>query len=249
MDLWDVATYKIKPLFLQIPGVAKVEILGGRVPEYHVVVDPLRLQAAHLGLADVSDALTRNNLVAAAGMIVENYHLYLTTVDGRVHSPADIGDVVVAVNQGHPVRISDVARVAKGPEPAYTIVTAQGREAVLFNIESQPDSSVLAIAATLKSQLAELRHELPPDMQLAFFYDQSQFVRESVSSVWDAIVFGLVLSVFILFFFLKNWGSVLTAIVTIPVTVLITLVAMKLVNMSFNMMTLGGIAAADRPGD
>jgi len=244
MDLWDAATYKIKPLFLQIPGVAKVEILGGRVPEYHVVVDPLKLQAAHLGLADVSDALTRNNLVAAAGMIVENYHLYLTTVDGRVHSPADIGNVVVVVSQGHPVRINDVARVAMGPEPAYTIVTAQGREAVLFNIESQPESSVLAIAAALKSQLAELRHQLPPDMQLAFFYDQSQFVRDSVRSVWDAIIFGLVLSVLILFFFLKNWGSVLTAIVTIPITVLITLVAMNAVHMSFNMMTLGGIAAA-----
>jgi len=244
MDLWDTATYKIKPLFLRIPGVAKVEILGGRVPEYHVVADPLKLQAAHLGLTDVSDALTKNNLVAAAGMIVENYHLYLTTVDGRVRSPADIGDVVIAVADGHPVRISDVARVERGPEPAYTIVTAQGRQAVLFNIESQPDSSVLAIASALKAQLAELRHELPPDMQLAFFYDQSEFVRDSVNSVWDAIIFGLILSVLILFAFLKNWGSVLTAIVTIPITVLITLVAMNAFHMSFNMMTLGGIAAA-----
>ena len=244
MDLWDTATYKIKPLFLQIPGVAKVEILGGRVPEYHVVVDPLKLQASHLGLTDVSDALSRNNLVAAAGMIVENYHLYLTTVDGRVHSPLDIGDVVVAVAEGHPVRISDVARVEKGPEPAFTVVTAQGRQALLFNIESQPDSSVLAIAKALKGQLEELRHELPADMQLAFFYDQSQFVRDSVNSVWDAIIFGLILSVLILFFFLKNWGSVLTAIVTIPITVLLTLVAIHAFHMSFNMMTLGGIAAA-----
>ncbi len=89
--------------------MAKVEILGGHEPEYHVVVDPLKLQAAHLGLPDVSDALTQNNLVAAAGMIVENYHLYLTTVDGRVHSPADIGNVVIAVNGGHPIRIRDVA--------------------------------------------------------------------------------------------------------------------------------------------
>ena len=81
-------------------------------------------------------------------------------------------------------------------------------------------------------------------MHLAFFYDQSQFVRDSVGSVWDAIIFGLILSVFILYFFLKNWGSVWTAIVTIPITVLITFVAMKLANMSFNMMTLGGIAAS-----
>jgi CzcA family heavy metal efflux pump len=244
MDLWDTATYKIKPLFLQIPGVAKVEILGGYEPEYHVVVDPLELQAAHLGLQDVSDALTKNNLIASAGLIVENYHLYLTTVDGRVHSPADIGNVVVAVRGDHPIRIQDVAKVERGPAPAYTIVTAQGRQAVLFNIESQPDASVLQIAATLKNDLAQLHQELPPDMHLAFFYDQSQFVRDSVGSVWDAIIFGLILSVFILYFFLRNWGSVWTAIVTIPISVLITFVVIKLAGMSFDMMTLGGIAAS-----
>src|SRR6185312_9441661 len=104
------ATYTIKPLFLQIPGVAKVEILGGHAPEYHVVVDPLKLQAARLSLQDVRDALTKNNLVAAAGMIAENYHLYLTTVDGRVQSAEDIANVVATVNGGHPVRIRDVAR-------------------------------------------------------------------------------------------------------------------------------------------
>jgi CzcA family heavy metal efflux pump len=244
MDLWDTANYKIKPLFLQISGVANVDILGGHVPEYHVVVDPLKLQAAQLGLQDVSDALTKNNLVASAGMIVENYHLYLTTVDGRVHSPEDIGNVVIAVHGGHPVQIKDVARVERGPEPAYTIVTAQGRQAVLFNIESQPDASVLEIASALKKQMAQLHHELPPDMHLTFFYDQSQFVQDSVGSVWDAIIFGLILSVFILYFFLKNWGSVWTAIVTIPISVLITFVIMKVAGMSFNMMTLGGIAAS-----
>ncbi len=244
MDLWDTATYKIKPLFLQIPGVAAVEILGGNAPEFHVVVDPLKLRAAHLGLPDVSNALKENNLVAAAGMITENYHLYLTTVDGRVHSAADIGNVVITVPNGHPVRIRDVASVVRGPEPVFQSITAQGRQAVLFNIESQPGSSILAIAAQLKAQIKSLQQELPPDMHLAFFYDQSQFVRDSVGSVRDAILFGLVLSVIILFFFLKNWGSVWTAIVTIPISVLVTVVIMKIAGMSFDMMTLGGIAAS-----
>ena len=244
MSLWEKGNYDLKPLFLQIPGVAKVEITGGHVPEYHVIVDPVKLQAAHLGLQDVSDALTKNNLVAPAGMMEENYHLYLTMVDGRVHSPADIGNVVIAVNGGHPVQIQDVARVVRGPEPAYTVVTAQGRNAVLLNIQSQPGGSTLDIATALKAQMKKLKTEMPPDMHLAFFYDQSLFVSDSVGSVWDAINFGLILSVFILYFFLKNWGSVWTAIVTIPISVLITFVAMKLAGMSFNMMTLGGIAAA-----
>ncbi len=243
MDLWETAYYELKPLFLQIPGVAKVEILGGHVPEYHVIVNPLKLQAAGLGLPDVSDALTKNNLVAPAGMIEENYHLYLTTVDGRVHSPDDIGHVVIAVRDSHPICIRDVARVERGPAPAFTDITAQGQKAVLLNIQSQPDGSTLDIATALKAKMQQLRQELPLDMHLSFYYDQSQFVRDSVGSVWNAILFGLILSVFILYFFLKNWGSVWTAIVTIPITVLITFVAMKLAHMTFNMMTLGGIAA------
>jgi CzcA family heavy metal efflux pump len=244
MSLWETANYELKPRFLQIRGVAHVEITGGRTPEYHVVVDPLKLQAAGLGLTDVSDALAKNNLFAPAGMMEENYHLYLTTVDGRVHSAADIENLVIAVRGSHPVQVKDVARVGRGPEPVFKAVTAQGRDAVLLNIQSQADGSTLDIANALKKQLQQLRRELPPDMHLAFFYDQSLFVRDSVGSVWDAIIFGLILSVLILYFFLKNWGSVWTAIVTIPITVLITLVAMKLANMSFNMMTLGGIAAS-----
>lgn len=244
MDVWETANYTVKPLFLQIPGVSSVEILGGQPPEYHVIVDPLKLQAANLGLQDVSDALTQNNLIAAAGMLVENYHLYLTTVDGRVRSADDIANVVINGHNNHPVQIKDVATVERGPAPAYMSMTAQGRQAVLFNIESQPDASVLQIAAALKKDLAQLHQQLPPDMHLAFFYDQSQFVRDSVASVWSAIIFGLLLSIIILYCFLKNWGSVWTAIVTIPLCVLITLVVMKLTHMSFNMMTLGGIAAS-----
>ena len=113
MSLWETATYDLKPRFLQIPGVAHVEITGGRAPEFHVIVDPLKLQANGLGLSDVSDALVKNNLFASAGMLEENYHLYLTTVDGRVHSAADIENLVVAVHGSHPVQVKDVARVER----------------------------------------------------------------------------------------------------------------------------------------
>jgi CzcA family heavy metal efflux pump len=236
-SLWETANYELKPRFLQIPGVARVEITGGRKPEYQVVIDPLKLQAAGLGLSDVTDGLTKNNLFAPAGMMEENYHLYLTTVDGRVHSATDIENLAIIFHDGHPVQIKDV-------EPVFQSVTAQGREAVLLNIQSQSDGSTLDIARALKVQIQELRRELPPDMRLAFFYDQSLFVRDAIGSVWDAIIFGLILSWLILYFFLKSWGSVWTAIVTIPITVLVTLLVMKLLGMSFNMMTLGGIAAS-----
>jgi CzcA family heavy metal efflux pump len=242
--LWEIARYTIKPRFLRIPGVGRVDLVGGRTPEYHVIVDPLRLQAAGLSLSDVTESLIKRNLIAPAGMHEENHTLYLTVVDGRVHGPKDIEALIVRVDKGHPIRISDFARVERGPEPVFNVVTADGKQAVLLNIRSQPDGSTLAIASQLKAELQQLKKELPPDLKLAFFYDQSLIVRESVKSVWEAIIFGLFLSVIVLYLFLKDWGMTFVATLVIPATVLITLIAIKAMGLSFNLMTLGGIAAA-----
>ncbi|MFZ2052855.1 MAG: efflux RND transporter permease subunit [Candidatus Aminicenantales bacterium] len=244
IELWETARYNLKLRFLRIPGVARVDLVGGRTPEYHIVVDPLRLGAAGLTLAQVTEALTNDNFVASAGMHEENHTLYLTVVDGRLRSIRDIENFSVTTAGGHPIRVRDFARVERGPEPVFNIVTADGENAVLLNVRSQPDGSTLDIAKALKRQLAELKRELPPDMKLAFFYDQSEIVRASVESVWEAILFGLILSVVILYFFLKNWRTTLVAILVIPVTVLVTLLSMKIAGLTFNLMTLGGIAAA-----
>ncbi len=243
-ELWEIARYNLKLRFLRIPSVARVDLVGGRTPEYHIVTDPLFLNAAHLTLSQIRDALIDNNFVASTGMHEENHTLYLTVVDGRVNSILDIENFVVKTEDGHPFRVKDIAKVVRGPEPVFNIVTADGEDAVLLNIRSQPDGSTLDIAAALKKQIKELRTELPPDLNLAFFYDQSEIVRTSVEGVWEAIIFGLFLSVFVLFAFLKNWGATLVAAIVIPVTVLITLVSMKMTGLTFNLMTLGGIAAA-----
>jgi CzcA family heavy metal efflux pump len=244
MTLWEEARYDLKPRFLRIPGVARVDLVGGRTPEYHVIADPVRLQAAGLGLSEITDALAKNNLFSPAGMHEENYTLYLAVVDGRVHNIEEIENLTVGAVNGRPVQIRDVARVERGPQPVFNVVTSEGVPAVLLNIRSQPDGSTLDIATNLRKELDQLRHDLPPDMKLAFFYDQSQLVRASVGSVWESILFGLILSIVILYLFLKNWTTTLVAIVVIPITVLITLVAMRLAGLSFNLMTLGGIAAA-----
>jgi CzcA family heavy metal efflux pump len=243
-DLWETARYSIKPRFLRIPGVARLDLVGGRTPEFHIIVDPTRLAALHLSLPDVSAAVEKSNLVSSVGMTEENHSLYLTVVDGRVHTLEEIAGLAIAATDGRPVHIRDVAQVKRGEEPAFNKVTADGVNAVLLNIRSQPNGNTLQIADDLKREITQLHHDLPPDMKLAFFYDQSLLVRESVRSVWEAIIFGLLLSVLILYAFLRNWGTVLVATVVIPVTVLVTLLAMWLSSMTFNLMTLGGIAAA-----
>ena len=242
--LWDMARYNLKPRFLRIPGVASVNLVGGRAPEFHVIVDPTRLQAAGLGLNQVTEAIGRNNVIDPSGMHEENHTLYLTVVDARARKPEDIGRIVVAMVHGVPIRVQDVAQVQPGEEPVFNIVTADGVNAVLLNVRSQPDGSTLDIASALQEEMRSLRQELPPDTKLAFFYDQSLIVRDSVQSVWEAVIFGLFLSVLIIYMFLRQWGITIVATLVIPVTILITVVVMRLAGLTFNLMTLGGIAAA-----
>jgi len=243
-DLWETARYDIKPRFLRIEGVARVALVGGDVPEFHVLVDPVKLTAYRLTLQQVSEALARTNKFVSAGMQEENHQLYLTLVDGRVANRAEIEDVVVSWEGGAPVRVRDVASVRPGAAPRFNIVTADGVDAVLLNVYAQPDGSALSIARDLKRELSVLRDELPRDMHLAFFYDQSLFVREGVESVWESIIIGLVLSVLVLFAFLRTTSTTLVAALAIPVTILVTMAGMRLFHLSFNLMTLGGIAAA-----
>ena len=243
-DLWETARYEIKPRFLRVPGVARVDLVGGRTPEVQIVTDPDRMREANLTLPEISAALSKSIQVSSAGMHEEKDTLFLALVDGRVSGAAEIEAVALASDGGRVVCVRDVARVVRGEEPAYTVVTADGVPSVLLNVRSQPDASTLGIADALKNELGALRRELPPDLKLAFFYDQSLMVRASVQSVWEAIGFGLILSMVILYLFLKRVGTTLIAVAVIPAVVLVTLLVMKACGMSFNLMTLGGIAAA-----
>lgn len=243
-ELWETARYDLNPRFLRIKGVARVNLVGGRVPEYHVVVDPVKLESYRLTLDQVSQALAATNQFTSAGMHEENRQLYLAVVDNRLRDPSDIENVVVACSGNSPVYIRDLATVRRGYAPQYNIVTAEGTDAVLLNIYGQPDSNTVSIAGALQEELQRIRQELPPDMKLAFFYDQSLFVQEGVRSVWECIVIGLVLSVIVHYLFLRSLSGALVVGAGIPVTVLVTLVIMRILQMSFNLMTLGGIAAA-----
>ena len=242
-NLWETARYDIYPRFLRIKGVARVNVVGGRVPEWHIVLDPAKLNANHLTLDQVNLALADANVFTPAGMHEENYQLYLAVVDNRLRDPREIENIVVSWSGQAPVRIRDLGVVRPGETPQYNRVSADGREAVLLNIYGQPDCNSVAIADDLLQELQQLKKDLPPDLKLAFFYDQSQFVREGVKSVWESILIGLVLSVLVLYAFLRNTAVTAVAATVIPVTILLTLFGMRLFGMSFNLMTLGGIAA------
>ena len=243
-ELWELARYTLKPRLIRTAGVARVDLVGGRVREYHILTDPVRLEAHHLTLPQVVEALRKTNQIGSAGLLDENHQLYLTLIGLMARNPEEIASLVVGDDDKVPIHVRDIGTVETGVQPQYNIVSADGREAVLLNIRSQPYASTVGVAEGLKVELARLRRELPPDVAIAFFYDQSLLVRQSIASVWESIFVGLSLSIAILVLFLQSWGTTVMAILVIPISVLVTLVVMRLLDMSFNLMTLGGIAAA-----
>ncbi len=242
-ELWELAYYDIAPRLYRLSGVAEARIVGGRPPEYHVLVDPQRLNSYGMSLTKVTEALRNSNIVSPSGMVQENYHLYLTTVTGLLRAREDIENTVVEVVRGTPVTVKNLAQVVAGERPIYNIVTANGRSAVLINVLQQPDGNAVQIANSVNAELRDIKKSLPADIELATFYDQSILVRESISGVTESILIGLVLSVIVLLVFLKSWRTTMVAAVVIPLAVLIAIVFMKFFNMSFNLMTLGGLAA------
>lgn len=243
-EMYDLAFYTIKPRLASLPGVARVDVAGGKIREFHVNLDPQQLAARMVTSQQVVDAIRNSNILDSPGLIEENHHLELTLVNGRAVNPDELNKIVVGTVNTVPVMLSDVAAVGPGIEPQYTIVTANGHQATLLNILRQPYANTVTVADEVKAELDKIRPLLPPDVKVAPFYDQSLLVRESINSVRDAILIGLFLSGVILFGFLRNWGSTAVALLVIPVTVLVTFLAMWQVGLSFDLMTLGGVAAA-----
>ena len=244
-QLWEIATYDLKPPLNRVDGVSSVLVQGGQVPEFAVVPNPALLQASGTTISGVVNAINASNIVQSPGLYTANHQLILGLVGAQVQDIAGLRQLVVKTTPGGaPVRLSDVASVERSTMPVYTAVTANGKDAVLLSIARQPSSNTVAVADAVASKIADLQKQLPPDVKLELFYDQSQLVRDSIASVRDAICIGLALACVILFLFLRDWTSALIAGLVIPVTIAITIGAMWLIGESFNLMTLGGMAAA-----
>jgi len=243
--LWELATYDLKPRLNRLDGVSSVVVQGGEEPEYHIVPDPAKLVASSITVTDILDAARRGNLIDSPGLFQSNHQLVLGLISGQVQNPEQLSQVVIKnTAAGIPIRIADVAQVIPGIKPVYTIVTANGKPAVLLNINRQPDSNTMRVSSEVHQTIEDLRKTLPAGVTLEPFYDQSLIVSESISSVRDAILIGIILASIIMVLFLRDWGTSVVAALVIPVTVLITVIVLKVIGQSFNLMTLGGLAAA-----
>jgi CzcA family heavy metal efflux pump len=243
--LWEMATYEIAPRLNRMSGVATVLVQGGQEPEFQITPSPARLLETSITVTDILNAVKATNLVDSPGLFERNHQLVLGLVNGQARTTEELGRIVIKnTPAGIPVRIGDVASVQQSVKPLYTIVRADGKPAVLLNINRQPDSNTVVVANAVHQEVDRIRRTLPPGIKLTPFYDQSGIVRDAIGSVRDAILLGLVLSAVVLVVFLRDWGSSVVAGLVIPVTIFVTFIALKLLGQSFNLMTLGGLAAA-----
>ncbi len=241
-ELWSLAQYTLRPRLSRVPGVARVVVQGGRPPEIAVTVRPAALAAFGLSTADVVQAITATNAVHAVGRLDRRFQQFQVTVSGEITSPKQIGEIVVAQKSGTPIRVRQVADVSDSTEDRTTVVSANGSESVLLNLIRQPSANSVAMVEAVKAELKTLQSQLPADVKVATFYDQSVLIRDAVGSVRDAVVIGAVLSVVVLMLFLGNVRATLVTAAIIPTTLLITFILMKVSGLTLNLMTLGALA-------
>ena len=245
--LRQFADLQLRPLILSAPGVAAVDVLGGALAEYHVSIDPARLQAYGLSLDDVSKSLAAANVVSATGRMEDRHKLYLTLLDHRLTTADDIRGVMLkagATPAAGVVTLGQVGEVSMGAQPQWVRVTAQGRDAVLINVRQARDADSVAMVKEVKARLKAYAAQTPKDIKSAVFYDQSELVSGAAAGVRDAILIGALLAGAVLFLFLRSLRLMAVTAIMLPAVLAASCVLLLVLGMSFNMMTLGGMAAA-----
>lgn len=244
VDLRNIVELTIAPALSAIPGVGRTSVIGGALREYQVEIDPMRLRTYGLAIGDVTAALTAANILQATGKLEEDYKLYLVLSDERFRDLDAIRRTVLRTGAIGIVELDDVATVKESVIPNWTRVSADGREAVSLQVFQQPDGNTVQIVADLKAKLGDLKTLVPPGVTQSVWYDQSELIVASATSVRDAILIGSVLAALVLLVFLRSFRVTMIAAIIVPSVMAITTLILGVLGQSFNIMTLGGLAAA-----
>lgn len=242
--LRDIAQYQIAPVLQALNGVASINIMGGELREFRVEADPALLASYGVTIDDLAKALQATNVLKIVGRIEDRHKLLLVTTDTRIRSIEEVGHTLVRAGPNGAVHLSDVARVYSGAAPNFTIIEADGRAAVLVEVYQQPSGNTVQIVSDVRAQLEQLKSRIPQAVDIRNWYNQSELITGSAFSVWEAILIGIALAGGVLFFFLRDRKITFVVLVVVPAALAATVLVLSLVGMSFNIMTLGGMAAA-----
>ncbi|WP_316821045.1 efflux RND transporter permease subunit [Pedobacter gandavensis] len=244
VELKQLADYTIKPFLLQVEGVSEIRIIGGKTKEYRVKLDFSRMSALAISPEQIAGAMAQTNFVKSNGYLSDYNYLYLSVTDATLKTKEDLENLIVSKKGNRAVRLKDLAEVNVAEAIEYTRVNANGKEGILIAVIKQPNANLIDLSAQMEQKVANLRKILPQGVTIKPYYLQAEFVNRAVTSVTDSLWLGLLLAIVVAIFFLRSWKPSLTILITIPITLGLTLIVLNLIGYSFNIMTLGAIAAA-----
>ena len=246
MDLRTLADWTIRPRLMSTGGVSQVSVLGGDIKEYQILLHPGRMNHYGVTLSEVMAAADRMNRNTNGGVIYEYGNEYIVRGVVSTSDVDDMADVVVKNSGGDAVTLGDVADVKIGSQvPRLGTASEKGKPAVLLTVTKQPDTGTIDLTERLEAALQDLKKNLPADVKVSTdIFRQSRFIESSINNVKDSLYEGAIFVVIILFIFLANVRTTLISLVTLPLSMLISLIVLHYFGMSVNTMSLGGLAIA-----
>ncbi len=244
IELKIIANTLIKPFLSQVDGVASVKVIGGKTKEYWVMPDIHKMSALSITPDTINTVLSQTNFINSNGYSTDYRRLYLTLTDAQIYSKEDLENVVIKNDGKRVTRLKDISEVNIKEQVEYTKINANGKEALLINVFRQPNANLLDVSNDMEDKVKELAKILPPKVELKPYYIQADFVNTTIKSVSDSLWIGLLLAISVSIIFLRSWKASITILLTIPLTLGLTLILLYAFGYTFNIMTLGAIAAA-----
>ncbi len=244
IELRQLAEFTIKPILSRIEGISEVTVIGGKVKEYHIILDPMKLSNLRLTPATIVDVLSQSNFISSNGYSIDYNRMYLTLTDAAIDEKSELENTIIVNSPKSKVRLKDVAQIDIAERREYIKINANGNDVPLIAILKQPKANLLDVTNAVKAQLKEVNTVLPKGVTLRPFYDQADFVSDTIRSLRDVLWIGLILAIIATILFLRSLKACSVILVTLPITLGLTLVVLYVLGYTFNIMTIGAIAAA-----
>jgi CzcA family heavy metal efflux pump len=244
MDLHTIATWSVRRRIMSVPGVANVVLYGGEEKQYQILIEPKSLKDYNLSLDQVLAAARGSNMNVPGGFLRTADNEYLIRGLGRIKTLDDLRKTVISSRDGVPILLGNIATVQIGPAFKTGDGIINGKQGVILSVTKQPWANTLKTTLAVEKTLDSLKASMPANVQIVYTFRQSDFIETAIHNMLEALLFGALLVIFVLFVFLQNWRTVLISLTAIPLSLLAAVIALKLQGGTINTMTLGGLAIA-----
>lgn len=244
IELKMIAEYLVKPYLSRVAGVAAIEVIGGKNKEYRIILDQGKMSTLRIAPKDIDDAFQQTDFIQSNGYTIDYNRLYLTVTDATIRNKEQLENLVISNNAARKIKVSDIATVEIAEQTEYVKIKADGNDVPLVAVLKQPNSNLIDVSGEVTSKVEELNKLLPEGVSLRPYYNQSEFVNDSIRSIIDVLWIGLLLALVVATIFLRSLKASGVILITIPITLALTFIVLTFIGYDFNIMTIGAIAAA-----